>query len=207
LTIEQHLQRLNGAQWEALAYRTELVTMKEALDFSRAERTALEEELRKLRACYRDIERHVQEMIDHSGEVECLAVAAQRLLAIDSQEEAYRAVQDVVANIIGSEQTVLFTFNPAGTALRPVAWCGVDETKWSHIPTGEGLVGSVADSGLAFLGPQDASGITACVPFHHQGRVTGVLVILQMLPQKQQLSAVDHVVLDLLAKCVGRHLA
>ncbi len=203
---ESKIEPAPNSDWEMVSCKIQLLSMKEALDFSRKERESLDAEVQTLRQRRQYLEKHVEELTIHCNELEAMTVTSLRLLDVQDQAGAYRAVQDIVANVIGSEEMVLFAFNEDGSTLHPAAWCGVDVARYQAVKVGEGVVGKVATTGLTCLGPDEQTGMTACIPFHVEGRITGVLAIFQMLPQKRQLVNIDHDVLELVAKRLGSYL-
>ena len=136
-----------------------------------------------------------------------LYVASYRLHGTVEREEVVLAIQEIVANLIGSEELAILEREPGSTDLALVASFGVEEAPLRRIAVGAGPIGRAAetgevyvrgegDAGLAFSGE---SPVTACIPLSLDGQVTGVIAIFRLLSHKPALAAADHELFDLLA--------
>jgi GAF domain-containing protein len=139
-----------------------------------------------------------------------LYVSAYRLHGTLDPAEVLRAIQEIVVNLVGSEEFAIFERSTDGASLQLVAAVGVDATPLARIPIGSGRIGGVAVSGEAFLaadGMEDPAGLvveaerrlTACVPLRIDGEVTGAIAIFRLLEQKPGLERIDFEIFDLLA--------
>jgi hypothetical protein len=131
-----------------------------------------------------------------------LYVASYRLHGTVDRAEVLSTIQEIVANLVGCEEHGVFEMEPDGSALRLVAWTGIDPELWKRIPVGEGPVGQAVRNGETFVAPPREDGtsvLTACVPLKLEERVTGAIVLFRLLPQKPALAEVDHELFDLLA--------
>ena len=207
VSFAPHTNGSLGMQMENLMLKSQIRSLQESLEFSRNERATLEARLNALQSGTQDAESRIAELTKQCRELRSLLASATRLLAVNTREEAFLAVQDIVANVIGSEEFVLFEMNADGTAMHATAWCGVNRSEGAPVTVGEGLVGQVAMTGAARTSPDIESGITACIPLRAEGKVNGVLAIYSLLPQKLQLQQWDFQVLRLLEDEVGRLIA
>jgi GAF domain-containing protein len=89
-----------------------------------------------------------------------------------------------------------------------------------NVTVGKGLIGRVAQTGEIYIAgegssehalPQEA-GLTACVPLRLEDRVTGVIALFRLLPQKSGIADLDRELFDMLAVhaavalyCTGLH--
>ncbi|HET6900542.1 MAG TPA: GAF domain-containing protein [Vicinamibacteria bacterium] len=149
-----------------------------------------------------------------------LYVASYRLHGTLDRGEVISAVQEIIANLIGSEEAALFEIDPDTKTLELVASFGVDRDQCPPIPVGSGLIGLTARTGeILVVDPSQASGatglesrLTACIPLKLDGTVTGVIAIFGLLPQKGGIEDLDRELFDLLATqaafalyCTGLH--
>jgi hypothetical protein len=133
-----------------------------------------------------------------------------RLRQSVGQEDALEAIREIVANLLGSEEMLVF---------------GVDQTQglwwilWSFgVELGDqGIfriltppVLQLLQEGKSFVGPtseQDpadaATNITAFVPIRSNGITVAVLVIFRLLPQKNRVEAEDLVLFDVITREAG----
>jgi hypothetical protein len=149
-----------------------------------------------------------------------LYVASYRLHGTVERREVLVSIQEIVANLIGSEEMAIFELAPDGEALSLIASIGVDPSRYRAIPVGSGIIGRTILSGETFVvhGP-DARGelpqevdLTACIPLKLDGRVTGAIALFRLLPQKAGFEAIDKELFELLAThaatalyCSGLH--
>lgn len=190
-------------QLENLMLKSQIHTLQEVLEYSRNEREALESQLKALTGRSLHTEPQIAELTQQCMVMQSLFAASTRLLTASTREETFHAVQDIVANLIGSEEMVVFEMNEERTFLHPAAWCGVSDAQKAPVAMGEGVVGEVASKGKAFFGDESQSGVAACIPLRLRTEPAGVLAIYSLLPQKMQLEPWDMEVLKLLEEQVG----
>jgi GAF domain-containing protein len=183
----------------------ELVASRQELAECRAE----VERLRQgLASCQRepDCARNgLSAMEQQAAELGNLYVVMERLHGTLEHGEVLAAVQDVVINVIGSEELAVFEPSEDGRELRPVQSFGVEARRLGPIRVGAGPIGrAAADSKAWVIGdgppPPELPDLTACVPLQAGGRVVGVLAIWRMLRHKPVLGAADRSVLELVAR-------
>jgi GAF domain-containing protein len=117
------------------------------------------------------------------------------------RDEVLRAIQEIVINLIGSEELAVLGIGHGG-ALRPLAHMGVDPDALRALTTDTGLIArAFAEGGpvAQTAEPAEPDRITACVPLLVGGRRVGVIVVFRLLPQKPRLEPFDHELLGLLA--------
>ena len=139
-----------------------------------------------------------------------LYVASYQLTGTLDRERIVGAIQEIVINLIGSEELAIWEVDEDIDALSLIGSFGVSESEWAGVPIGSGIVGAVARSGQRFI-LSDAillpagreENLTACIPLKLDERVVGVIGIFRLLQQKEGLEAVDFELFDLL----GSHAA
>jgi hypothetical protein len=165
---------------------------------------AAEEHNRHAASEYADVERQVSHLAN-------LYVAGYGLHGTLDRDELLRTIQEIIANLVGSEEMALFEQDAEGRTLRLVGSFGVDPDAFRAIPVGEGRIGRVAATGEAYLAERDGregtvpreQGLTACIPLNLCGRTTGVLAVLRLLSHKPRLEALDDQIFDLLTSQVA----
>jgi len=188
------------AEEQVLATREELDRHKrEGLRMER-ELAAIESENQRFSRQYLDVEQQNSNLVN-------LYVASYRLHGTLDRQEVFEIIQEIIANLVGSEQMGVFELDPAGSALSLVASFGIEPGSYRSVPVGSGLIGRAAQTGEMFLAtgdrpeasrPEEAD-LTACVPLKLDGRVTGVIAIFRLLPQKTGIEDLDRELFDLLA--------
>ena len=116
------------------------------------------------------------------------------------------SVQEIVTNLIGSEEMAIFETDAARGRLTLLASMGIEPGRYQDIALGEGAIGRTAATGERLIrqeggsltGDGDAA-LTACIPLKVAGRVVGVLAVFRLLPHKGWLDAIDLDLFDVLA--------
>ena len=173
----------------------------------------------------RDLERKVDEVegenaafIERYVEIECqnadlanLYVATHRLHATLDRDEVVAVIQEIVINLIGSEELAIFEIEHDPSRATAIGAMGVEPDRLERlalsIAMGVNVVGKHAQAGEQYVKEEpneielseDESGLTACVPLMLEGKVTGAIVLFNLLGQKPELEPVDLQLFDLLA--------
>jgi hypothetical protein len=139
-----------------------------------------------------------------------LYVASYQLNGTLDRERVIGAVQEIVINLIGSEEMAIWEVEEELNTLSLIGSFGIDADEWSAVPIGSGMIGKVAETGSRFVvdealfAPEEREEkLTACIPLKLDDKVVGVIGIFQLLQQKPGLEAVDYELFDLL----GSHAA
>lgn len=116
------------------------------------------------------------------------------------------SVQDIVTNLIGSEELAIFEIDAAHRRLTLLASFGIEPGRYQGISLGDGAIGRAAATGERLIRQDGGSltedgdaALTACIPLKVAGRVVGVLAVFRLLPHKGRLDAIDIDLFDVLA--------
>lgn len=189
-------------------------TLAAELALSRAALEQRELEDKRLRERLADIEAENRRVCDefvavqeHNAELVSLYAAVERLHGAPDRSEVLAAIQEIVVNVVGSEELALFELTPDGHRLAPTHAFGVDTDSLREIAIGSGAVGLAAAEGRSWIAGErpapssSAEGhVTACVPLKVGDRVTGALVIYSLLGHKPALTSFDRELFALLEK-------
>jgi hypothetical protein len=124
-----------------------------------------------------------------------LYAASYQLHATVHRSEVLQAIQEIVVNLIGSEELAIVE----GTQLTPLATMGVDDARLGTLDRATGTLGRSLATGLPVLCDGDDAGIRASIPLVIGDRTLAVILIFGLLPQKPALDAFDRELLDLVA--------
>ncbi|HEY6253674.1 MAG TPA: GAF domain-containing protein [Candidatus Angelobacter sp.] len=191
---------------ENLILKTRISTLEESLQFSRGERAELELKLRLLTNNSHHAEVRIAGLTQQCYELEAVLLASGRLLAALTREDAIRAIQDIVANVIGSEQMALFTMPAEKSEFEIIAYCGITKEQCLQAAGEDGMVARVWQSGTAIFPRSGGSGFTACVPLRAKQKLVAVLAIFSLLPQKLRLEPMDIEIMKFLEHYAGELL-
>ena len=185
----------------------ELALARESLERAAAERQQLETRLAAVEAENRRMCDEYVHLQEKSTTIAQLYVALDRLHGGVARAEALAAIQEIVINVVGSEE--LAVFERQGDALVLALGFGVDPAPLQGLRVGEGVIGRVAASGRLYVAGRDAEpdarhgDLTACIPLQVEGRVVGVIAIWRLLGHKPGLDARDQSMFDLLSAHAG----
>jgi hypothetical protein len=198
----------------AAGLEAELAALRRELDEARltvARRIEDEAQLRRRLACVEDegsrLSERYLEVEEQNANLANLYVASYRLHGTLDRNDVLEAIQEIVANLVGSEQLAIYSTSVDGSALERVASTGLIPIPPAVIPLGHGLIGTAAKEGETRLFPpgdglsrlRHENDLRACVILKLDGVVTGVLAIFRLLPQKSAFGSLDRELFDLLA--------
>ncbi len=184
---------------------TELALAREAVVHAQSERERLRARLAELEAENQRISDDYVAVQEKSTDLAQLYVALERLHGGVTRADTLAAIQEIVVNLVGSEE--LAVFERRNGALSLVHAFGVAPRTLDALPLAEGAVGRAA-TGVRYLatGGEAAPGeedLTAAIPLRAGDSVAGVLAIFRLLGHKPVLEEADHAVFDLLSTHAG----
>jgi hypothetical protein len=177
-----------------------------------AESLRLEIEVLELRRSLRTAEQarvqaegRAAELELQSQEMMNLAVASQRLHSTLDRSDVLAGIQEIVINLIGSEEMGIFEVSPDGQALRLASSFGLDESNWQRVSLESGAIGERVQTGEAYVhlgATQKAPGeALAVVPLKFGEQLVGAVAVFGLLPQKGELRDSDRQLFEL----IGSH--
>ena len=203
----------DGARPEDLFAPESAASLHEKVAGLEAERSRLEQEVATLKAEQQAfLERYVA-LEEQNSTLTTLYVASQRLQSSLDRSEVLATVREIIANLIGCEQYILFRLEPNGW-LRTVDSMGVGPELCERLAPGTGLIGRAVNAGTLYLRGEgdgrNATGaevnLTACIPLKRNGKVTGAVALFRLLPQKFELQELDSELFRLLETHVAAAL-
>lgn len=172
----------------------------------RSERVQLERQVAEVEKESRRFREQYDLVEAQNSNLANLYVASYRLHGTLDRKEVLAAIQEIVINLIGSEELGLYEMANEGRSLRLVESFGINAAEHAIVPVGAGRIGRTAAAGEADIGPNaggdaraEEANLSACIPLKIDGRVTGVLALFRLLPQKSGFEAIDHELFGLLA--------
>lgn len=184
-----------------------LVTLQSELEAERAEHKELFrrlEELEKLRASSAEEYALVEEQNNHLAS---LYSATYSLHGTLERDRVIGIIEEIVANLIGSEEVGVFEWSEADGELCLVASKGIDEAFYARLRPEEGIIGEAVRRRRAYLvgrsqveatpAPGEEA-LTACIPLAIGEHLVGAIAVFRLLPQKQGIEPVDCELFELL---------
>jgi len=179
-------------------------SMQEKLDI-------LEEENRRLMEHYRAAELENKNFAEKYLEVEQennnlanLYVASYQLHSTLDFNEVLKTVLEIIMNLVGAEKFAIMLLDEKTNMLAAVAAEGVSVEEMPQVGIGDGIIGKVAmtgDSHFAESGMVSEGLVNpiVCIPLKIKNHVIGVLVIYNLLLQKEAFTDVDYELFSMLA--------
>lgn len=172
-----------------------------------AEQARLQTQLESIRAESQRFSARHAEIEQQNSNLANLYVASYRLHGTLDRKEVIAAIQEIIANLVGSEEAALFELDPETQTLRLEASFGLEPESCREVPLGSGPIGQAARTGEIYVAEPERpltgdallDGLTACVPLTLAGRVTGVIALFRLLPQKAAIEELDRELFELLA--------
>ena len=211
LLTENEKLRLFVATIEGEKVRLEeqVLLLREELDSHQSQAAELQDQLAHIEEENQRFSEKYVEVEQHNANLANLYVASYRLHSTLNRQEVLDTIQEIIINLIGSEELGIFELQPGHTSMELVSSFGIEPDRYRHIPLGAGLIGKVGQTGETYLREptqQNGNGLTAdehhltsCIPLKVDGRVTGAIAIFRLLQQKNGLQEVDYELFHLLA--------
>ncbi len=186
---------------------SDLDASRRGLAEASAERKVLREHLVRIEAENARICREYSALQEKTLEAAKLFVALERLHGGRSRADALIALQEIMTNLIGSEELAIF--ERRGDVLVLLVSFGIDPEPLREVPLGRGAIGRAARTGTVYLAGRDPppgdgdEDLTACIPLKIGGDTAGALAVFRLLGHKPALAASDQAVFDLLSAHAG----
>lgn len=192
---------------EKLRLEERILTTQHHLDLHRREEIRLQQQVVEIEADNRRFSEGYSDIEQQNSNLANLYVASYRLHGTLDRDHVLEVVQEIIINLVGSEEIAIFELESEASALSLVASFGIDTERLSHVPLGSGIIGSVAQTGEPYFKEQSGHNsdsshdedLTACIALKVDGKVTGAIAVFRLLQQKAGLEAIDHEIFDLLA--------
>lgn len=142
-------------------------------------------------------------LAQQNANLTALHVASHRLHATLEPGVVLTGIQEIVINLIGTEEFAILERAENGGDLRVSASLGVDENALASIVRDRTVRRALATAQIVIT---DDGAPLACIPLRLGDGVAGVIVVFALLPQKRGLEEVDRDLFELLASQAGAAL-
>lgn len=200
---EELQQYTNGLLKENERLRSAAVMLESDLRRTEQQEQAAKGELQKLRSRFDQVadenERFAmqyQYIEAQSGNLANLYVASYQLHSSIDRQAVLTAIQEIVINLIGSEQLAIYERH--GADFRLTASFGLDTDRVMSFIGGD-LVSERLHEGQIFRDPADQQPLTAHVILQIGELRVGSILVFRLLDHKPKLQPVDHELFDLLS--------
>ena len=147
---------------------------------------AIDRDYKRFEEQFHDVERQ-------NANLATLYAASHALHTCFTHDAVLAALQEIVINLIGSEE---FAIVRSDEVLTPLATFGMNRQLLNGLTRSSGIIGRAFAEGqplaLPRAMPADATRVRVCIPLSLGEKVDGFVLIFGFLPQKDELSALDH---------------
>lgn len=179
-----------------------------------SERRNLAERIDQIEVESQDLLIQFQEVERQNSDLASLYVASYRLHETIKRSEVIAVIEEIVVNMIGSEELAIFELDDESGKLILLDSLGIDPNDLervtldvSRIDGAAGVLQQVVATGQRYVvesgdgkAVEKNSGLTACVPLVLDGKVIGAIAVFRLLDQKEsKLAPLDFELFDLLA--------
>jgi hypothetical protein len=186
----------------------ELALAREAVQHANEERERLRARLEEIEAENQRVCDEYVSIQEKSTELAQLYVALERIHGGISRAETLAALQEIVINVIGSEELAMF--ERRGEKLALVQSFGIDPEPWRELPADRGAIGAAAGGKLFVAGREGGArpgpgeeDLTAAIPLRFGRDVVGVVAVFRLLGHKPVLGETDQLLFDLISTHAG----
>jgi hypothetical protein len=176
------------------------------LESLQAQLDELRERLSAVEAAHARCDGQIRELHDQNTTLVQLTVASQLLASSIEREDVLATIEEVVVNMIGSEELAIYDLDADASSLKIARLRGIDQesprlarsfsTLRHVLKTGKTLISRAR---RVSIGDVDG-GLTAVIPLKVDSTVTGVVAIFRLLEQKKGLDPVDHDLFEVLSR-------
>ncbi len=205
--LTQLKSQVGSARAEAEHRQDEVAGMRQKLDASRRQQSALKRRVEEIEAENRRLCDRFVLLEEQATKLSFLYSASHQLLQTLDRQELIASICETVINIVGSEDYALYETDPASGELRQISSMGSEASRARVLRPGEGPLGKLIGAGLMELNTAgDPERPAAVVPLRQEGKLAGALVVFRLLPHKAAFEPVDREILRLLGEHAARAL-
>jgi hypothetical protein len=158
-------------------------------------------ENQQLRDRVNALQGRLRQLTDEVASLSAVVVAGATLHATTDRLSVINAIDQIMLNLIGTDQYALFQIDDGNWRL--IHCAGIQPEIAAESISGSALVTQSIQSGDAWAAPTDDDDVLACVPILTARRVSAVIVIYDLLPQKRGFVPSDFDVFELLTSQAG----
>lgn len=195
--IEMVTHRVTSLVTENERLRLELKMTRDELMTREEKEKQLEEKLQEIRTETETYLAQFSELEQHNTNLANLYVATYQLHGTLDRGTVLEAIQEIVVNLIGSEDFAILERNLENGTFSTAAAVG---PMGKAVTGDEVIVRNVLSTGAAYISPVPTKDpVPACIPLSLDGEIVGVIVIRGLLPHKTRFESLDDELFGLLA--------
>lgn len=217
--LETQITRIKEALPDVDDLQNKLTDMKQEKEKLAEQAFQLQKELKRQRREHQDLQQQMSaieeenerfleqytELTQQNSKLANLYATSYSLHETLDREEAVALIQEIIVNLVCSEEVAIFEADNSSKQLKLLSSKGIDEHTYHTLPFDQGLIGKTAITGDIFISGDDdtdraaiESELTACIPLKIEENIIGVIAIFKLLPQRTELAEIDREIFELL---------
>ena len=182
-----------------------VASLEDQLKHQGATQSLLRDQIAQMEATNQAFTERYLEVEQLNSSLANLYVASYRIHGSLEREEVLSTLREILINLVGTEEFVVFEREGEEASMRCATSFGVDPSFVPAVRVGEGRLGETIGRGVPYIAADDpevaesGSPITACVPLRVGDRLMGAIVVYRLLAHKPALEASDMELFNLLA--------
>jgi hypothetical protein len=189
LNVRPSLAGRSAPEHASEELEAKLYSTGEALRATRERLTAIE-------AAHAHCAIHARELTERNSSLVQLTVASQLLCGGSDREGVLNAIEEIIVNMIGSEEIAILEVLPNQRSVQITRTRGIDGDS-PRFATAAGPIREAIETGRVVLPPSRE--VTAVVPLKIDATLFGVVTVFRLLQQKPALDALDYELFELLS--------
>lgn len=195
LEAEVDVSRRHGGQVDGDAL---VHALRKQLTELEAERSRLLSSFQEVENLNRDYQQRYVEIETEHNNLANLYIASYQLHSTLSFREVVQVVSEIIINLVGVASFVLYLYDTASEKLEPLTSEGIELDGIVAVDLKDPVIGRAASTKERYVRDAGSQGPVAVVPLATAESLVGAIVIDRLLVQKNELSAVDFELFNLL---------
>jgi hypothetical protein len=167
------------------------------LDATREALAAAEAKLAAVEAAHARCDEQIRELSLRNSNLVQLTVASQLLCAGSDREDVLNAIEEIIINMIGSEEIAILEHLPGEGKVRLTRTRGIDGRSPRFARAVEPIREAISTGHVVLPRGRE---ITAVIPLRLETTLFGVVAVFRLLEQKPALDELDHELMELLGR-------
>jgi nitrate/nitrite-specific signal transduction histidine kinase len=186
---------------ERVQLKEDALKLRETLEAMREERRELDRHLAQVENDNQEFSSRYVAVEQQNNNLVNLYVATNQLHSTLDRDEILTILQEIVINLVGSEEFAIYLRADGSDQFEVVATVGIDRNDVPAVSQTKALQHAVTHGELwvSTTGDHGGGDPLACVPLRLGERVLGVISVFGLLVQKTDLEPVDYELFNLLA--------
>jgi hypothetical protein len=171
--------------------------LQRELDATKEALAAAEAKLAAVQAAHARCDEQIRDLSLRNSNLVQLTVASQLLCSGTDREDVLNAIEEIIVNMIGTEEIAILENLPNEGRIRLTRTRGIDGRSPRFARAVEPIREAISTGHVVFPNGRD---LTAVIPLRMDTTLFGVVAVFRLLEQKPALDELDHELMELLGR-------